>query len=152
VSALTRWTIIATSALAGLSVVAGLGACGSRSAVTLPPSPIATPMASSGPVGAMPVRPHFEKLAGGRALASGWLRHIALEGGFWALVAEPPGVKTDSPTVIAVLLAHGVSEAAIVAHDGSYLAAQGKLSAGASIRNSGPEILVDRVRLLGRGQ
>jgi hypothetical protein len=66
----------------------------------------------------MPVKPHFEKLAGGRALASGWLRYIPLEGGFWALVAEPPGVKSDSPTVVAVLLPHRVGEAAIAAHDG----------------------------------
>ena len=151
-AALTRWTIIAMSALAGLTVLAGLGACGSRSAATPPPSPFATPTASSGPAGAMPVRPHFEKQHGGRALASGWLRHVTLEGGFWALVAEPPGVKTDSPTVIAVLLAHRVSEAAIAAHDGSYLTAQGKLSTDASIRNAGPEIFVDRATLLGRGQ
>jgi hypothetical protein len=132
--------------------VCSLGACGSVSATAFQPPPSAAPTASTGPVGAMPVRPHFEKLRGGRALASGWLRQIALEGGFWALTAEPPGVKTDSPTVIAVLLPDKVSEAAIASHDGSYLVAQGTLSADASIRDFGPEILVDGVQLLGRGQ
>ena len=136
-------------ALLGVCV---LGACGSLPATASQPPSGATPTASTGPIGAMPVRPHFEKLSGGRALASGWLRYIALEGGFWALTAEPPGVKTDSPTVIAVLLPSKVSEAAIASHDGSYLMAQGKSSAHASISNSGSEILVDGVQLLGRGQ
>ena len=137
--------------LALLSICA-LCACGSTSATAFQPPPSATPTASTGPVGAMPVRPHFEELLGGRALASGWLRHIALEGGFWALAADPPGVKTDALTVIAVLLPHQVGEAAIASHDGSYLVAQGRLSPDASIRNFGREILVDAVQLLGRGQ
>jgi hypothetical protein len=137
--------------LALLSALA-LGACGSFSATAFQPPSSATPTASTGPVGAMPVRPHFEGLSGDRALASGWLRYIALEGGFWALTADPPGVKTDSPIEIAVLLPNKVSKAAIASHDGSYLVAQGKLSPDASIRDSGPEILVDAVQLLGRGQ
>jgi hypothetical protein len=139
-------------AILALLTVFALGSCGSSSVSALPPSRSAAPTASTGPVGAMPVRPHFEKQPGGRALASGWLRYVALEGGFWALVAEPPGVTTDSPTVIAVLLPDKVSVAAIASRVGSYLVAQGKLSTDASIRNSGPEILVDGVKLLRRGQ
>jgi hypothetical protein len=61
-------------------------------------------------------------------------------------------VKTDASTVIAVLLPHRLSEAAIASHDGSYVVAQGELSADASIRDSGPEILVDALQILGRGQ
>jgi hypothetical protein len=90
--------------------------------------------------------------SGGRALAGSWLTCIALEGGFWALTADALGVETDSPSVIAVLLPHNVSEAALASQDGSYLVAKGKLSADASIRGSGPENLVHGVKLLGRGR
>jgi hypothetical protein len=140
-------------ALACMSVVA-LSACGAASPSSAQPAPslTATTSGGAGPAGGMPVRPHFEKKADGRALASGWLRHIDLEGGFWALIAEPPGATTNAPTVIAVLLPGKVTETRIAKHAGAYLIAQGRVSTDASIRKAGPEIFVNSIRLLARGQ
>jgi hypothetical protein len=133
--------------LAGVTM---LGACGAASSHSPTATPSPTP--SRVVIGSMPVRPHLQKEAGGRVLATGWLRHFDLEGGFWALVAEPPGVTTSAPIVIAVLLPGSVTTAAIASHDGAYLIVEGMMSGGASIRMSGPEVLVDSIKLLGMGQ
>jgi hypothetical protein len=133
-----------------LSLIA-LSACGAASQ-TPQGSTSSPPGTTTGPIGAMPVKPHLAKQPGGRALATGWLRRIDLEGGFWALVAVPPGVTTDAPMIIAVLLPGKVSAAQIGAHDGAYLVVAGRLSAGASIRNAGAEIQVASIKTLGMGQ
>jgi hypothetical protein len=139
-------------AVALLAAVATLGACGA--AKSTPPSPATTPSPTPTRViiGGMPVRPHLQKEAGGRVLVTGWLRHIDLEGGFWATSAQPPGVTTGNQTVIAVLLPGSVATADIASHDGAYLIVEGTMSAGVSSRMSGPEVLVDSVKLLGMGQ
>lgn len=137
--------------LAVLGVV-GAGACGTAVSSSPAPSSRGTLAGSPSPTGGMPVKPHLQTLPGGRALASGWLRHIDLEGGFWALTADAPGVKADAPHVVAVLLPHRIGEAAIASRDGSYLVVRGRLSTGVSIRASGPEILVDGIKPLGMGQ
>jgi hypothetical protein len=137
------------------ATVAWAAACGSATRSSgqsfLSPSPIVTG-SPSGPSGAMPVKPHFQKMSGGQAVASGWLRHVDLEGGFWALIAEPPGVPASSPTIVAVLLPGKVSQAQLAAHDGAYLFVTGKVATGASMRMAGPEIVVAGVKLLGMGQ
>jgi hypothetical protein len=145
---MSRIARVALVALTLLSVGV-LSACGVATQSLPQPTPSAT---HSGPAVGMPIRPHFAQQADGRALASGWLRRIDLEGGFWALVAGPPGVTTNTPTVIAVLLPGTIGEAEIAQHDGAYLIAEGTLSTGVSIRNAGPEITVDTIRLLGMGQ
>ena len=126
-----------------------LSACG---AATQIPRDAPSPSTPARPVGGMPVKPHLAKLPGGRALATGWLRRIDLEGGFWALVAGPPGATTGAPTVIAVLLPSKIGAARISAHDGAYLIVTGRLSTGVSIRNAGPEIRVAGIKTLGMGQ
>ena len=111
----------ATLVIMAVLSVLGAGACGAS--VSSPPAPSSrgTFAGSPSPTGAMPVKPHLQTLPGGRAQASGWLRYIDLEGGFWALTADAPGVKADAPHVVAVLLPHKVGEAAIASRDGSYL-------------------------------
>ena len=96
----------------------------------------------------MPTTPHLEQRPGGRALAYGWVAHVDLEGGFWALVAEPPysGMTTG---VVAVLLPGAVDDAGIASYAGSFVAAEGTLQSGVSIRAAGPELWVDAVRVLG---
>jgi hypothetical protein len=138
------------SAVVLLAGVTTLGACGAAS--SLGPATTPSPTPSRVIIGGMPVRPHLQKEAGGRVLVTGWLRHVDIEGGFWALVAQPPGVTTSTPTVIAVLLPGSVATADIASHDGAYLIVEGRMSGGASIRMSGPEVLVDSVKLLGMGQ
>jgi hypothetical protein len=137
---------LATLALVG---IVALGACGSAKQSSPQTTPSETP---SSPVAGMPIQPHFEEQANGRALASGWLRHIDLEGGYWALTAQPPYAMSSAQTIIAVLLPGAVGEADIAKHTDAYLIAEGALSADVSIRNSGPEIRVDSIRLLGMGQ
>ncbi len=143
-----RATLVILAVLGAL----GAGACGAAVSSSPVSSPGATLTHSAGPTGAMPVKPHLQTLPGGRAQASGWLRYIDLEGGFWALTADAPGVQANVPHVVAVLLPHRVGEAAIASRDGLYLVVRGRLSTGVSIRGSGPEILVDGITPLGMGQ
>jgi hypothetical protein len=145
---MSRLARVALVTLAVLSA-AGLSACGSATLAS--PKPTPSPV-HSGPVGGMPIRPHLEMVGNGRALASGWLRHIDLEGGFWALTAQPPSAMSSAQTIIAVLLPGKVGEADIVKHNGAYLIAEGAVSTDASTHNAGPEITVDSIRLLGMGQ
>ncbi len=114
---------------------------------TSAPVPL-VPEPAPAPEGAMPTRPRLEQLPGGRALAYGWVAHVNLEGGFWAVVAEPPlsGTTTE---VVAVLLPGAVDEAGIASYAGSFVAAEGTLQSGTSVRMAGPELWVDAVRVLG---
>jgi hypothetical protein len=142
---------IAYAALVAIAVVGAvaLSACGTATQASPKPTPS---LVHSGPVGGMPIRPHLEMVGNGRALASGWLRHIDSEGGFWALIAEPPNVMTSAQTIIAVLLPGKITTTDIAQHNGAYLIAEGTVSTDASIRNSGPEIIVDTIKVLGMGQ
>ena len=147
-----RTILIAGSCLSIVAPAAvSVSACGARAVATGQAKPSVTPL-PKGSVGVMPVRPHFQMLGNDRALATGWLRRVDLEGGFWALIAQPPGVTSGTPTVVAVLLPGRIALGRIATHDGAYLIVQGRLSKDASIRMSGPEIRVDSIRLLGMGQ
>ena len=140
----------ATIVLACVSVLA-LAACGTQGPTGQPASRDASQPASP-PIGEMPVRPHFQHEGKRLALATGWLERVGLEGGFWALVAQPPGSVGQAPSVIAVLLPGKVGAGDLARHQGAYLITKGRIARGGSIREAGPEIRVDSIKLLGMGQ
>jgi hypothetical protein len=117
------------------------------------PAPAPAPGQPGGPpTGGMPTVPRLEQNANGSWSAYGWLKRIDLEGGFWAVIAEPPGVQTSSPTIIAVLLPGTVSDSDLAKLDGHSVIAVGSKSSGASVRMAGPEIVVDRITAVGPGR
>lgn len=121
---------VTAAALAALVLVLGVAGCMSES-----------PSASFG----TPPRPGYFAGPGG-AEAVGYVVREDIEGGFWALVDIDPGVSsTVQPKIIAVLLPGSVDEVGISALKGRFVWAAGRASGGASVRMSGPELLVDGI-------
>jgi hypothetical protein len=127
------------------AVVLALAGCGSP-AVPPAPAPSTPPPGSSGKLG---VRPEagIADLGGGRVIASGWVAYEELEGGFWAVMdIEPSTSSVVQPKVVAVLLPGKVGAEQMKAAEGTFVAAEGVVQEGASIRMTGPEIVVDALR------
>ena len=134
-------------------LIALAGCTAGPGTTTTLPAPAPAPGQPGGPpTSGMPTVPRIEQNADGRWTAYGWLVRIDLEGGFWAVVAEPSGVQTSSPTIIAVLLPGAATEADISGLDGHSVIAVGSRSSGVSVRMAGPEIVVDRITAVGPGQ
>jgi hypothetical protein len=72
--------------------------------------------------------------------------HSGLEGGFWALYDRPAGPSAQvRPRILAVLLAGSIDQGSISALEGVFVRVRGRLAAGVSTRNAGPEVLVDAI-------
>jgi hypothetical protein len=125
-------------------VAAVLAACstppGTTTSAPLPPG-------ASGKAGT--TKPGVSELGDGRVVASGWVARVDLEGGFWAVMDASPQPPESSymPQVVAVILPGAVPESEFKRLEGSFIGAEGVLQTGASIRMSGPEVVVDAVRM-----
>lgn len=157
----TLEVIARSAAMAALAVVMTasllLTGCSKGPAPVPQPAPVpALGQPGGAPTGAVPTRPRLEQQRNGASAAYGWLRRIDLEGGFWAVVAEPPGAGAGAgggnPTIVAVLLPGKVLESGIARLEGAYVVAVGARLAGASIRMAGPEITVDEIAAVGSGK
>lgn len=125
-----RYTQVIAAALAALVLASGAAGCMSEG-----------PSASFG----TPPKPGYVAGPGG-AEAVGYVVREDIEGGFWALVDIEPSVSsTVQPKIIAVLLPGSVDEVGISALKGRFVWAAGRASGGASVRMSGPELLVDAI-------
>jgi len=92
------------------------------------------------------IMPGYTEGTTGSAQVVGYLSRSDLEGGFWAVYDYPPAASSaHQPRILAVLLPGSVNEAGVVALNGRYVRASGRVSSGASIRMAGPEILVDAI-------
>jgi hypothetical protein len=130
--------------LLAVILVLALAGCASPKPEPLPlpsPSPSPTPASGQGKLRG----PGIVKLADGTSEAYGYVRHVELEGGFWALVADNVSQETS---VVVVLLPGKVAEADIAKLAGSYAQAKGTELHGASIRMAGPEMKVDAIEAL----
>jgi hypothetical protein len=128
----------AIAAVLALALVAGCSA-----PATPTPPPVQRP-ASGGLVPA----PGLTCNADGTGVAFGYVEHVTLEGGFWALVAEPASAEASGATAIVVLLPGKVPQEGIAALDGSYVRASGAMKTGVSTRMAGPEMTVDAITAL----
>jgi hypothetical protein len=127
--------------LAGILVLA-LAGCASP-----PPGPAPSPAPSPAPAPDQgKVRgPGIDRLADGTTEAYGYVKRVELEGGFWALVADP---VSQEASVVVVLLPGKVAVGDIAALAGAYVRATGTELHGASIRMVGPEMKVDTIGAL----
>ena len=92
-----------------------------------------------------PVKAGYKAGSLGSAEVVGYLSRSDLEGGFWVVHSLPTTSSVAPPNVLAILLPSSVDEGGIAALDGRYVWAAGRVSAGASTRMAGPEILVDGI-------
>jgi len=92
-----------------------------------------------------PVKAGYKAGSLGSAEVVGYLSRSDLEGGFWVVYSSPTTSSVVPPKVLAVLLPGSVDEGGIAALDGRYVWAAGRVSASASTRMAGPEILVDGI-------
>lgn len=79
--------------------------------------------------------------------ATGYVAFSRLEGGFWALydrLLAGPSAATQ-PKIIAILLPGAIAKTAISALKGTRVHVTGRLHAGVSARQAGPEVLVDTI-------
>jgi hypothetical protein len=132
------------TACAAIALTAALAACS-----TPPPGaqPGQTgPTATPAPGRVTAPAPGLQRPASGPAIAYGWVVHLDLEGGFWALVDRPPAPSVaEQPKVVVVLLPGVVPEPDIARLEGGYARATGTVSAGVSARMAGPEMKVDAI-------
>lgn len=117
-------------------VVALLVACSAGAGSAAPTGPSAA---------SRTVDPGISQWGQGQVEAAGYVTWIDLEGGFWVLNDRLSQSAADRPKVVAVLLPGSVSETSIAALEGAYVVASGSMQGGASIRMSGPEVMVDTI-------
>lgn len=103
------------------------------------------PPAAPAPIATRTIEPGLSEWSDGRVEAAGYVAWVEIEGGFWALHDRVSQSPADRPKTVAVLLPDSVSEQDIAALQGAYVVASGQLEGGASIRMSGPEVLVDKI-------
>lgn len=84
--------------------------------------------------------------ANGSVEASGYVGRSDLEGGFWALYDKPPlPAAAPQPKIVAALLPSAVTEKQIAALKGVFVTVRGRVAGPASVRMTGPGILVDTI-------
>jgi len=133
---------VARAVVAAVIAVAALSPAGCASAGSAPrPS-------ASGKVGA--ARPGLTDIAGGRAVATGWLTEVAIAGGQWQLVSEPPESSLGA-SVVAVLVPGEVAASRLDDLRGTFIGAEGvrspeTTSTGAPSDVRSPVIAVDAIR------
>lgn len=98
---------------------------------------------AEGPSSATPAPPGLYDVEGGRTQALGVLAFRDLEGGFWAVVDAFEGQPSEEAKVVAVIANAEALGVDLESLDGKYVAAEGKLLDGASIRMAGPELEAD---------
>jgi hypothetical protein len=147
---------IGAAACIAALLIALAGCTAGPGTTTTLPAPAPAPGQPSGPpTGQMPTVPRLERNADGTWTAYGRLtRMTQIEGGggFWVVIAEPSGVQTVSPTIIAVLLPGAVSDSDLAKLEGASVIAVGSKSSEISARIPAPEIVVDRITAVGPGQ
>lgn len=97
------------------------------------------------------VDPGVTQWSDGQVEAAGYVNRVDVEGGFWALHDRVSQSSADRPKIVAVLLPGSVSENEIAALEGTYVVASGRMQGGASIRMSGPEVIVDKIAVVRPG-
>lgn len=117
-------------------VAAGCGSSGSEATTS-------TVLPDTGASLGMLAPPGLYDLKDGRTQALGVLAYRDLEGGFWAVVDALPDEPTVEAAVVAVLV--GVEDLGLDLESlqGRFVAADGVLTDGASIRMAGPELEVE---------
>lgn len=100
------------------------------------------------PTGRTVIRPGLYQLGEGRVRAVGTLRHVQLEGGFWAVAAAAPGSVTGSTPNVALVL--GIEKLGLdpASFDGDYVAVVGTVHGGVSVAAAGPEIDAESIQRL----
>lgn len=130
-------TRIAAASLALVLAFALVG-CASSPETTTP----ADQPAGSGDAAGMRLANGLYDLEDGTAQAIGTLAYKDLEGGFWAIVGAP-GAEPDA---VIVVIANGADMASTLRPlEGKTVVATGTRAEGASIRNAGPEMNVDKI-------
>jgi hypothetical protein len=86
---------------------------------------------------------------GGSVETTGYVVHEGPEGGFWALQDRPIGPSSQiQPKIVVVLLPGAVNEQQFAAAERSLVKVTGRYSDGVSIRNAGPELIVETISVI----
>ncbi len=135
--------------LLAIALAASVSLCGcaaEQSGSGKPPasrSPTETTPTETTPTQPGTVEPGIKDLPNGRVQASGTVRHVDLEGGFWALTKLPDDPLSSKVDIVVVVV--NAEEVGLPILEGQDALVNGTLNEGASIRMAGPEMTADEV-------
>lgn len=102
------------------------------------------------PKGSTLEKPGLYRLPDDTALALGTLQYRDLEGGFWVVVeALPKNAKPESKAVAVIANADSLG-VDLKELEGRYVAAQGRMKDGLSIRIAGPEMEAESIEVVSK--